>query len=133
MKLSDFSVLTFDCYGTLIDWESGMVEGLRPLTEQIAVRDGSVPERNAVLEAHARHESSQQLRTPSKRYSDLLACVYRRIAEEWNISVSWDEAMTYGMSVEHWPAFPDSAEALAGLGACDGLSGRYEQAVELFE
>ena len=115
MKLSDFSVLTFDCYGTLIDWESGMVEGLRPLTDRIAARDGSAPERNAILEAHARHESSQQLRTPSKRYSDLLACVYRRIAEEWNISVSWDEAMTYGMSVEHWPAFPDSAKALAYL------------------
>ena len=38
MKLSDFSVLTFDCYGTLIDWESGMVEGLRPLTDRIAAR-----------------------------------------------------------------------------------------------
>ena len=85
MKLSDFSVLTFDCYGTLIDWESGMVEGLRPLTDRIAEREGSAPERNAILEAHARHESSQQLRTPSKLYSDLLACVYRRIAEEWNM------------------------------------------------
>ena len=72
MKLSDFSVLTFDCYGTLIDWESGMVEGLRPLTDRIAARDGSAPERNAILEAHARHESAQQLRTPSKRYSCLL-------------------------------------------------------------
>ena len=53
MKLSDFSVLTFDCYGTLIDWETGMVEGLRPLTERIAARDGDAPERNAILEAHA--------------------------------------------------------------------------------
>ena len=88
MKLSDFSVLTFDCYGTLIDWESGMVEALRPLTDRIAARDGSAPERNTTLAAHARHESSQQLRTPSTRYSDLLACVYRQIAEEWNISVS---------------------------------------------
>ena len=43
MKLSDFSVLTFDCYGTLIDWESGMVDGLRPLTDRIAERDGSAP------------------------------------------------------------------------------------------
>ena len=47
MKLSDFSVLTFDCYGTLIDWESGMVEGLRPLTDRIAEREGSAPERDA--------------------------------------------------------------------------------------
>lgn len=115
MKLSDFKVLTFDCYGTLIDWETGMVNGLRPLTDRIAARTGSMPERNMILEAHARHESAQQLRTPAKRYSDLLACVYRRIAEEWNIAVDRDEAMTYGHSVEYWPAFADSAEALSYL------------------
>ena len=115
MKLSDFSALTFDCYGTLIDWESGMVAGLRPLTDRIAARDGVAPDRNAILEAHARQESTHQRQTPAKVYSDLLACVYRRLAEEWNVAVSWDEALTYGASVEHWPAFPDSAEALAYL------------------
>jgi 2-haloacid dehalogenase len=34
MKLTDFKALTFDCYGTLIDWESGMIEALRPLTNK---------------------------------------------------------------------------------------------------
>ncbi len=115
MKLSDFTALTFDCYGTLIDWETGMVNGLRPLTDRIAAHTGDAPARNMILEAHARHESAQQRQTPAKRYSDLLACVYRRLAEEWNIAVSWDEAMTYGHSVEHWPAFADSAAALAYL------------------
>ena len=115
MKLSDFKVLTFDCYGTLIDWESGMVAGLKPLTDRIAVRDGTPPARNAILEAHARQESFNQRQTPAKTYSHLLACVYRRLAEEWGFSVSWEEAMVYGRSVEHWPAFPDSAEALAYL------------------
>ena len=43
MRLSDFKVLTFDCYGTLIDWESGMVEALKSLTERVA----SAPTRNA--------------------------------------------------------------------------------------
>lgn len=117
MKLSDFKVLTFDCYGTLIDWESGMVAGLKPLTNRIAARDGTPPARNAILEAHARQESFHQRQTPAKTYSHLLACVYRRLAEEWGFSVSWEEAMVYGRSVEHWPAFPDSAEALAYLKA----------------
>jgi len=36
MRVSDFSTLTFDCYGTLIDWESGMVAGLKPLTYKVA-------------------------------------------------------------------------------------------------
>ncbi|MEZ0211919.1 MAG: haloacid dehalogenase, partial [Xanthobacteraceae bacterium] len=35
MRLSDFKALTFDCYGTLIDWESGMVAGLKPLTDRV--------------------------------------------------------------------------------------------------
>ena len=111
MKLSDFKVLTFDCYGTLIDWESGMVAALAPLT----VRVQRTLTRDEILEAHARHESSQQERTPTKRYRELLAVVYRRLAEEWNVSVSWDECLSYGQSIQHWPAFPDSAEALKYL------------------
>ena len=72
MLLSAFKVLTFDCYGTLIDWESGMVEALKPLTQRIARQIT----RNEILEAHARHETSQQLYTPAKRYCELLAIVY---------------------------------------------------------
>ena len=64
MKLTDFRALTFDCYGTLIDWETGMVEGLKTLTARVG-RDLS---RDQILEAHARHESSQQSWTPAKRY-----------------------------------------------------------------
>ena len=111
MKLTDFKVLTFDCYGTLIDWESGMVTGLAPLTERL---DRQLT-RNEILEAHARYEANQQRQTPTKRYQELLAIVYRRLAEEWGISVSWDECVHYGRSIKDWPAFPDSAEALQYL------------------
>ena len=108
MKLTDFKALTFDVYGTLIDWESGMVDGLKPLTDRVN-RNLS---RNDILEAHAKHESSQQLRTPSMRYQDLLPIVYRRLAEQWGIKASWQECVAYGQTVKNWPAFPDSAEAL---------------------
>lgn len=111
MKLSDFKALTFDCYGTLIDWETGMFDALKPLTEMA----GRTLTRDEVLEAHARHESSQQLQTPAKSYRDLLPIVYKRLAEEWSVSVSWAECVAYGQSVKNWPAFPDSAEALAYL------------------
>ena len=83
MKLTQFKALTFDCYGTLIDWESGMIEALKPLTDKV----GRVLTRNAALEAHARHESAQQLQTPAKLYRDLLPVVYRRLAEEWGVAV----------------------------------------------
>ena len=111
MKLSDFKALTFDCYGTLIDWESGMFEGLKPLTSRL-----STPlTRDQVLEAHARHESTQQRWTPGYRYSHLLSIVYKRLAEEWGLYASPEECAAYGASVVNWPAFPDSAEALAYL------------------
>jgi len=111
MKLTDFKALTFDCYGTLIDWESGMVEGLGPLI----AKAGRKLSRNEILEAHARHESSQQIQTPAKLYRDLLPVVYRRVAEEWGVSVTWKECLAYGQSVKNWPAFPDSADALRYL------------------
>lgn len=111
MKLSDFKALTFDVYGTLIDWESGMVEGLKPLTDKLS-RHLS---RDDILEAHAYYESTTQKWTPSKVYSDLLAVVYRRLAEEWNVETSWEECQAYGLSVRQWPAFDDSREALAYL------------------
>lgn len=111
MKLTDFKVLTFDCYGTLIDWETGMVEALRTLTDRL-----SAPlSRDAILEAHARYESAQQRHTPGKSYRDLLPIVYKRLAEEWAVPVEWPECVAYGQSVKNWPAFADSAAALSYL------------------
>ncbi|HWX47501.1 MAG TPA: haloacid dehalogenase type II [Roseomonas sp.] len=111
MRLTDFKVLTFDCYGTLIDWESGMVEALRPLTEKVRRK----LTRNEILEAHAFHESTQQAQTPTRPYRDLLAIVYKRLAEQWGVPVSQDECVVYGQSVGNWPAFEDSPGALQYL------------------
>jgi 2-haloacid dehalogenase len=108
MKLTDFKALTFDVYGTLIDWESGMVTGLTPLTDRVS-RNLT---RDDILEAHAFYESTSQRWTPAKKYYDLLPVVYRRLAEEWGVEVTWEECVTYGHSVRQWPAFNDSAEAL---------------------
>jgi 2-haloacid dehalogenase len=111
MLLTDFDALTFDCYGTLIDWESGMVEALKGLT-------GRVPRqltRDQILEAHARHESSQQYYTPARRYRDLLPIVYKRLAEEWGVHVTHEDCIEYGRSVGSWPAFEDSSGALQYL------------------
>ena len=111
MKLTDFQALTFDCYGTLIDWETGMIDALKPLTERV----GRGLSRNEILEAHARHESSQQTWTPAKRYCDLLAVVYKRLAEEWGVVATREECEAYGESVKDWPAFADTPQALRYL------------------
>ena len=111
MKISDFKVLAFDVYGTLIDWESGMVNALKPLTDQVSQHLS----RDDILEAHAYYESTTQRWTPSKIYSDLLPVVYRRLAEEWGVAVSWEQCQAYGLSVRQWPAFEDSMAALQYL------------------
>jgi 2-haloacid dehalogenase len=111
MRLTDYRALTFDCYGTLIDWESGMLSALGGLAGKLRDKPG----RDQILEAHARHESEQQRQTPTKRYSELLAIVYKRLAEEWGVAASIDECEAYGQSVRHWPAFSDSPGALQYL------------------
>lgn len=111
MRLDQFKALTFDCYGTLIDWETGMFKGLETLIGR-AERSLS---RDDVLAAHGRHESAQQLQTPAMRYRDLLAVVYKRLAEEWGVAASWPEAVAYGRSIADWPAFADTVAALQHL------------------
>jgi len=112
VKLTDFRILTFDCYGTLIDWETGLGEALAPLA-----RKAHRPEsRDQLLEAFGRHEVSQQAQTPDLVYSQLLARVYRRLAKEWDARVTDEEASAFGASVPDWPEFADSPRALQYLG-----------------
>jgi 2-haloalkanoic acid dehalogenase type II len=111
MKLSDFRVLTFDCYGTLIDWETGIFTTLQPL-----LRKGRLDlSRDAALEAFARHESTQEAETPRMLYSALLAAVHRRLAREWDVAMDEAEHASFGASVPDWPAFPDAQQTLAYL------------------
>jgi 2-haloacid dehalogenase len=111
MKLTDFKVLTFDCYGTLIDWETGLSAALQPLlTKAPGIRS-----REEALEIFAQHEFAQENETPSMPYSQLLSVVYKRLGKAWNVAVSNEEANIFGASVPDWPAFPDSVAALAYL------------------
>lgn len=111
MRLADFKVLTFDCYGTLIDWETGLFEGLRTLV----TRSRRGMSRDQALEEFGQHEFAQQQETPAMPYSHLLAVVYRRLAETWEIVITSEEAVAFGASVPRWPEFPDSAAALQYL------------------
>ena len=111
MRLTDFKVLTFDCYGTLIDWETGILHALRPLLRSSPVERS----REDVLASFARHETAQEAETPDMIYSELLARVHRGLAEEWGIAASTADHRAFGGSVGDWPAFADSAAAVAYL------------------
>jgi len=112
VRLTDYGTLTFDCYGTLIDWETGIHRALQPWL----ARNGVGEDVDALLEAFARHESAQQAETPKMLYRELLVRVHKRMAAEWGVSCSDKEAEAFGLSIKNWPAFPDSMAALHYLG-----------------
>jgi len=104
-----FDVLTFDCYGTLIDWESGLLAALRAqLGETVAgVWDDDLLEAFAAVE----HEAEQ----PYQPYRDVLARCLRELGERYGRSPTQEQQRAFAASVSDWPAFPDSHEALVRL------------------
>ena len=105
-----FDVLTFDCYGTLIDWESGILAALRASLAAHGIAEAD----DDVLAAFARHEAEVEA-APYRAYREVLGEVLGAMVGHFGAEASADERTTFGGSVADWPAFPDSAAALAAL------------------
>src|SRR3990172_3880349 len=105
-----FEALTFDCYGTLIDWESGILARLRPT---LAAR-GVNPSSDELLEVYARAEASAES-GPYLRYREVLARCLRDVCRHYAVEPGEEEVAAFGGSVGDWPAFPDSTAALERL------------------
>lgn len=108
MRLTDFKVFSFGCYGTLIDRDSGIWTALRPLLASGHIR---LP-RSEVLGAFDRHELALAADNPELPYSELLARAHRSLAKEWGALSSDAEHTLFGRSVPKWPAFADVPAAL---------------------
>ena len=110
LVLDSFQAITFDCYGTLIDWESGILRVLRPL---LAEHGKPVPERE-ILELYAELEPALQS-GPFRPYRSVLEEVMRAFGQRFGFSVSTDEARSLAASVKNWIPFPDTVQALSAL------------------
>ncbi|OQU98989.1 hypothetical protein CLAIMM_04697 [Cladophialophora immunda] len=109
-KLTDFRLLCFDVYGTLIDWETGILAGLNSLSEAKQLT------RDQTLELYHELEKEQQTKTPDMPYSQLLASIYPQFAARVGVGApSAQESEAFGQSVGRWPAFPDTVDALKRL------------------
>jgi 2-haloalkanoic acid dehalogenase type II len=111
MNLLSFKALTFDCYGTLIDWESGILAELKPWV----AGSGRTLSDDQILEGFGEEESRCETATPSKLYPGILADTFRALGSRWEIPAGEAQAAEFGRSVPRWPAFADSAAALAYL------------------
>lgn len=110
-SITDFTTLTFDCYGTLIDWERGILAELRPW----AAAHGISATGDELLEAFAEIEAQCEKETPQLNYRQILEHVLERLADRFSVTLVEGEARTFGRSVGRWPAFPDSSAALQYL------------------
>lgn len=105
-----FDALTFDCYGTLIDWEAGILAGLRAALGPSGV---DAPDEE-LLEAYARAEAEAEA-GPYRRYREILADCCRAVCARFGVEPDDAMARAFGGSVPAWPAFPDTADALRQL------------------
>lgn len=111
-QINNFKALTFDCYGTLIDWETGIWDALQPL---IAANAGSDVHRNGALEVFGSLESRMESDRPGMPYPEILADVHCGIAGHFGLQTNEDLDFAFGGSVPGWPVFPDTTEALLYL------------------
>ncbi len=112
IDLSAFDVLTFDTYGTLIDWEAGILAALDPVLAAHGVRADD----EALLERYGRHEAELEA-GPYLPYREVLGRALVAIGADLGFEPTAAEVAAFSGSVGEWPAFADSAEALARLHA----------------
>ena len=105
-----FDALTFDCYGTLIDWEAGILAALREAIGDAAAETTD----DRLLEAFAGHEAPLEA-GPYLRYREILSRAVTGVAAEFGAAPSADAIARFAGSVGDWPAFSDTAAALARL------------------
>lgn len=110
IDFSKYGVITFDCYGTLIDWESGMLAALKPLLAQHNV----TLDDEQILEKYARFESDLE-KGEYKQYREILKTVVQRFGEEFGFTPSVAEQNFLPDSIQHWQPFADTIAALQQL------------------
>jgi len=110
MDFTRFQVLTFDCYGTMIDWESGIFSALRPL---LAAHGKTVSD-SRILEIYSELEPVQQ-QGRFRPYRQVLETVARGFGEKLGFVCSDEQARSLPDSLPNWKPFPDTVPALKRL------------------
>lgn len=110
MDFSSVRWLSFDCYGTLIDWESGILGAVRP----ILARHHAVPSDADILERYAALEADLES-GDYRPYREVLRAVMSGLGDAFSARLSPAERDALPDSLHNWPAFPDTPAALAKL------------------
>ena len=110
MDFNRFTTISFDCYGTLIDWESGILPTLRRV---LSNHDAAIPDAD-ILELYGEFEARAES-GPYRRYREVLQSVVRDFAARFHFEASLEEIRSLAESVPGWPTFSDTVPALLQL------------------
>lgn len=110
MNFDGVKALTFDCYGTLIHWERGIINVLQPLLRRHGVRTID----DEVLSLYGNFEREEEL-PPYKRYSEVLGNVVDRFAAHFGFLATAEERALLASTIADWQSFDDTAESLRRL------------------
>lgn len=112
LDFNQFEVVSFDCYGTLIDWERGILPVLRQLlsSREIDLSD------DATLELFAEFESELEKSEHNYiKYRELLQEIVQEFGKRFNFEPTETEVKCLSESIKNWQPFPDTVAALAAL------------------
>lgn len=106
MDITSKKLLTFDCYGTLIDWEHGLLTAIRKHPVYLSIDE------DIILASFGHHETQVQQESPKMLYPEVLAQTLERMNKDFDISMADGQKVAFGHSIAQWPAFADTNEAL---------------------
>jgi 2-haloalkanoic acid dehalogenase type II len=107
----DYDAVTFDCYGTLIDWEAGCLRVMRPWADGAGLAAGD----DELLWRFAEAQRHQQCIRPARPYREVLGGALEAVAEHFAVRLQPAVRRRFAASVGDWPPFPDTVRALARL------------------
>jgi 2-haloacid dehalogenase len=110
MEFSRITTISFDCYGTLIDWESGIL----PVLRAVLASHGQSLSDAAILELYGEFEAEAES-GPYQNYRNVLQAVVRAFADRFRFQASSADIQSLDESVRAWPPFPDTVAALGEL------------------
>jgi 2-haloacid dehalogenase len=110
INFNDYQALTFDCYGTLIDWESGILDAMKPI---LAAHDVKVDDRE-VINYYAEVEPTIQ-QVGYLKYREVLQKAVQKFGDRFGFTPTATEIESLPESLQNWQPFPDTVEALQFL------------------
>ncbi|EXJ64706.1 hypothetical protein A1O7_01044 [Cladophialophora yegresii CBS 114405] len=131
LPLLQYQVLSFDVYGTLIEYKAHVLDAFQPLLSRLPPSSpylnpeplsSTIPDSATVgsiefLKLFQRQEDAIKLEKPVKRFDVILQEIWRRVAKELNVDTSEDEAQAFGSEgvIASWPTFSGTLDALRTL------------------